>query len=1147
MKFEFFNFFWEGGKAREAFFEGLFGSFRGSFFLLSPLFLFLTRGGLAHLGLAFVSKSASIMSGLDVPGKEKGRKKRFNTVRKSFRLPRGSMTHMSKEENDAPAATVSEPVTATPVLESKLRKEVPAPTEPVKKSQSASSEATEEAPPVAQTTPEPPKKEPKRAKSERRTAARSPNQDKILWPLLERIFAGMQLGTSQKAELLRAVGAALHGPPRLVQTAECIQALEAEIANQRVVVKYTQLVVKAQAVTRRWLGVRRYKRLHAEFGGESSQMLERLTALRELTTSDRSFVKRFELVHGHLCPALADAASKKQLGSGISSDDVMRLFEDFRAILTAHGAIQKSLDSLLWPELTGVGQAMLEVCDHLVAYEPYVRHYKLQTSRLDLLCENEKFKAKLAELSKQIRVDLRNVFTSVISRVGEMAACFQKILLGTPKTNKDFDEVSQAARKILILGGVYKDLAKRHANAAQLEALAGRFQLDDGVGGAGVATESGSLRRIFTDDLHSQAHCSLLFEGAVTEVETVKDKESKVKVYAFVFSNAFIVAKTGKLFRPRSVVDFDAEESLSLDKSNETKGKDSHYLVTFKSSHGAEQHAHDSSHVFTFKDEAERDSWYSQLNGALEYHRKHDVFCNPLEELVVSEKGDGIPKVLLLVADWLRSKPELLKGSQLFAENVAQNMKPFLRRFFADISSSEFDLEKRQRSSGVPEGELLANDVVVESLYSTLDRIGPTEATAALKFFLHGIPEPLLGFGAAVRFAALSTNADPVTQASDLRKILNEFDEDNPGKRTAMFLLRLLAEVADKGEVDAARLATYLSPVFVRQEVSTIEFSRQLPKVNAVVRLLIHNLDLILGTSEITRRSLILPEDLDGDSDRTAQVSFRVSMYTFKGTKATHLSLQKGDVIRVTSTSATAWPRGVNKAGKVGKFPENFTQSSRVLVVARHAFRPSGTNHGMVIAKGDLIEVLEQNTDGWWKGTNLHTDQTAYFPGNYCAFDLRKVTEKDIEKRDVSAPTQGQDDGKSEHPDPLTPKRQPPSAPTKSVDRILVNGESPDSDKTKLPTDKAESSDKSIESPGGQAKTRTPLLSPSGKPYVMKAKFDFKPRSDREMGFAKDDKITLLHAGKSGVEKGGWWTGVNDTQGTGPGRFPSNYCIFEDQ
>ncbi|XP_076450774.1 dynamin-binding protein-like isoform X2 [Babylonia areolata] len=121
------------------------------------------------------------------------------------------------------------------------------------------------------------------------------------------------------------------------------------------------------------------------------------------------------------------------------------------------------------------------------------------------------------------------------------------------------------------------------------------------------------------------------------------------------------------------------------------------------------------------------------------------------------------------------------------------------------------------------------------------------------------------------------------------------------------------------------------------------------------------------------------------------------AVYDFAAQQSGELSLQAGDIVKVTDNTDGSWLQGEAVCGVKGSFPANFVEPL-VLPDARMGQRvfvavvdfPSDQSGDLELTKGDIILGTEQVDDNWWKGKN--GPLRGIFPLS-CVHELDIVTE----------------------------------------------------------------------------------------------------------------------------------------------------------
>lgn len=139
--------------------------------------------------------------------------------------------------------------------------------------------------------------------------------------------------------------------------------------------------------------------------------------------------------------------------------------------------------------------------------------------------------------------------------------------------------------------------------------------------------------------------------------------------------------------------------------------------------------------------------------------------------------------------------------------------------------------------------------------------------------------------------------------------------------------------------------------------------------------------------------------------DDKSQIIYVKILYNFVKRKEGELTINKGDIVKVTDHHKPGWWKG-ELNGIVGKFPSNYckiiemtedsksdvktvkpkAQPLKVLVMYNFTKRKESE---LTIKRGDIVTVREQSKSGWWKGDV--NGEVGKFPSNYCKIVEDKV------------------------------------------------------------------------------------------------------------------------------------------------------------
>jgi len=123
-------------------------------------------------------------------------------------------------------------------------------------------------------------------------------------------------------------------------------------------------------------------------------------------------------------------------------------------------------------------------------------------------------------------------------------------------------------------------------------------------------------------------------------------------------------------------------------------------------------------------------------------------------------------------------------------------------------------------------------------------------------------------------------------------------------------------------------------------------------------------------------------------------------LYDFTPGNDGDLALHAGDVIELVEETNPSWWKGLNlQTHETGIFPSNYVQfkgsalgiteeivideTVPVRIVKAVFDYNAGDEDEVSFKKGDELELLHENDNGWWYGIHLLTNQAGLFPSNF--------------------------------------------------------------------------------------------------------------------------------------------------------------------
>ncbi|PAA89371.1 hypothetical protein BOX15_Mlig025024g1 [Macrostomum lignano] len=198
---------------------------------------------------------------------------------------------------------------------------------------------------------------------------------------------------------------------------------------------------------------------------------------------------------------------------------------------------------------------------------------------------------------------------------------------------------------------------------------------------------------------------------------------------------------------------------------------------------------------------------------------------------------------------------------------------------------------------------------------------------------------------------------------------------------------------------------------------------------------------------------------------------------------------------------------GVNGAGG-----DPAVEGGRV-AVARYAYQAAQDDELSMI-KGDLITVLEESTDGWWRGRQLRSDRVGWFPSNYVSVEAPTVA-----AALAAAPPASNIQSMSSPPGQQHSASVPaPAGPLKMVPAV---GEAPKS--TSAP----------IAGPAVPASTGS---AGQDAMFLVETLYRFTATHSEEMGFRENEILRVIATPADDPE---WWLAKNSAGQSG--LIPKNY------
>jgi hypothetical protein len=106
-----------------------------------------------------------------------------------------------------------------------------------------------------------------------------------------------------------------------------------------------------------------------------------------------------------------------------------------------------------------------------------------------------------------------------------------------------------------------------------------------------------------------------------------------------------------------------------------------------------------------------------------------------------------------------------------------------------------------------------------------------------------------------------------------------------------------------------------------------------------------------------------------------------VVLYPYQAQRNDELSIKRADVVTIVYEGRN-WCE-VRRKGLSGKVPGNYIEKivPTEKVIAMYDYTPDGLPSCLTFKKGEVIEVVEKQADGWWKG--IHQECLGAFPSSF--------------------------------------------------------------------------------------------------------------------------------------------------------------------
>mmetsp|Transcript_6291 Transcript_6291/g.9800 ORF Transcript_6291/g.9800 Transcript_6291/m.9800 type:complete len:693 (-) Transcript_6291:550-2628(-) len=123
---------------------------------------------------------------------------------------------------------------------------------------------------------------------------------------------------------------------------------------------------------------------------------------------------------------------------------------------------------------------------------------------------------------------------------------------------------------------------------------------------------------------------------------------------------------------------------------------------------------------------------------------------------------------------------------------------------------------------------------------------------------------------------------------------------------------------------------------------------------------------------------------IKNEDDDEEQMPCRVArvLFDFEPSVEGDLKLTEGDTVIILESDESGWWQGEGKSGE-GRFPANYVEEFKRVWFSALAKYQSTTASELSLEEGDIIKLTEVDPSGWWKGIKPSNGASGWFPAAF--------------------------------------------------------------------------------------------------------------------------------------------------------------------